>query len=154
LRLTLVGLSLFVLVISKAQEVYSSGGDYFKGSNYSIGFTIGEPINETFSKSANNLTQGFQQGKLTVSIYELPGLNNTIKVFPNPVHEFVIIKLNNLSFNNLRYEFYNEDGKLLYRDLMNSTETEISTSQLMASTYFIKILDNQFLVKSFKIVKQ
>jgi len=44
-----------------AQQVISSGGDYFSNSVGSISQTIGETVIDTYSTSSNILTQGFQQ---------------------------------------------------------------------------------------------
>ncbi len=44
-----------------AQQVISSGGGHFEGSQLSVNWTIGEPVTETFTGNDVILTQGFQQ---------------------------------------------------------------------------------------------
>ena len=48
-------------------SVVSSSGDSYNNGGVMMDYTLGEIVVETFSNSANILTQGFHQGDLMVS---------------------------------------------------------------------------------------
>ncbi len=146
---------LFVLIMfqTKAQEVISSGGDYNENATISISWTLGEPVIETVSNTSNVLTQGFQQTKLTVSeIFEINSKNISISLFPNPTQDFVNLEVDN--YNNLTFQLFSFNGKLIQTNKLSSKNTEIKMTNLSAATYFLKILNNNKLIKTYKIIKQ
>ncbi len=58
------------------QDDIATSGEFFSNSNYSLNWTPGECVTETFTASENTLTQGFQQSLYVVtSINELTMLN-------------------------------------------------------------------------------
>jgi len=142
---SLLFISFLLIVISfhtKAQEVISSGGDYYENADISVSWTIGEPITETISNSSNILTQGFHQSKLTVSI----------SLFPNPTQDFVNLKVGD--YANLTFQLYSFNGKLIQTNKLFSENTEIKMNSLSASAYFLKILKRNKIIKTFQIIKQ
>ncbi len=144
---------LFISLGTNAQQVVSSGGDYFENSTVSISWTLGEPVTETISGGTNILTQGFQQSKLSASeIFTINSDNFEIDLFPNPTENIVNLKTSN--FNNLFYQFSDFNGKLLKEGKIISENTEISVNKLPSAVYFLNVFNNQKLVKIFKIVKQ
>lgn len=62
-RIALLLASAFLVIATalNAQQVVSSGGGQFEGSQLSLSWTIGEPVIETFTGNNLILTQGFQQ---------------------------------------------------------------------------------------------
>ncbi len=46
---------------SNAQQVITTAGDYFEGDNFSLSWTLGETVIETFTGNDIIFTQGFQQ---------------------------------------------------------------------------------------------
>ena len=146
-------LFLFISLRTNAQQVVSSGGDYFENSTVSISWTLGEPVTETISDGTNILTQGFQQSKLSASeIFTINSDEIGINLFPNPTEN--IVNLKTIDFNNLYYQFSDFNGKLLKEGKIISENTEISVNKLPSAVYFLNVFNNQKLVKIFKIVKQ
>jgi len=140
---------------STAQEVVSSGGDYFKKPNGSMSITIGEPITETFRGPALILTQGFQQNfGNPIGIDELSGSKYKITAYPNPTGDFVIVKVEDFTNENFCYELYDNSGKLIQKGKLKAMETRISFDKLMPSTYIIKVFIDITEVTGFKIIKQ
>lgn len=155
LKLILFALCLLGFKAAVAQEIFATGGDYYKNANGSVSVTIGEPIGDTFVGTVNILTQGFQQTKLAVNaIYELPGLTYSISAFPNPTKDIVTLKAENSIGVTFWYFLYDSNAKLILQNHFNNGETEISFGPLEKSTYILKIYTNQQEVKSFKIVKK
>ena len=144
---------LFGIFLIQAQEVVSSGGEYFENTNISISWTLGEPVTETISDENNILTQGFQQSKLSTS--EIFSLNSDIfdiKLFPNPTKDF--INLITEKYKNLSFCISDSNGKLLSEGKIISENTEIPVSNFPAAIYFLKISNNNQIIKIFQIVKQ
>lgn len=59
--LIFIFLPIIIYTQSLAPSVISSSGDYFQSTNYSLSWTLGEIMTETFFNGSNVLTQGFQQ---------------------------------------------------------------------------------------------
>ena len=138
-----------------AQEVISSGGDHHEKTSGSISFTIGEVVIETFPKTSNILTQGFHQTNLiAVAVHELPGLDYEISAYPNPAKDYVILKLPAEKVIGMEYRLYDVNGKLIQNKMLEGTETEIPFNDLSLATYFIKVIQGNKEIKTFKIVKQ
>ena len=77
-----------------AQQVIASSGSSGSAAGYSVEWTLGEPVIETFTLSNHILTQGFHQtGFLATSLqdFELPGL--LVRVYPNPVGDWLIPRI-------------------------------------------------------------
>ena len=68
LIITLLVLTNFSFSQELSRHVVSSGGKHSSNGTYSISFTIGESIVETFTTTNHTLTQGFQQPRI-ISIY-------------------------------------------------------------------------------------
>jgi hypothetical protein len=139
----------------KGQEIITSSGDFHSTGTHSVSWTIGEPVIETFSAGSSVLTQGFQQPILSsVSIYENPELNFGINAFPNPTSDFLNVVVSNGSYSDLWYFLFDVTGKLVDSNEIVSEQTEIKFSHLPVATYYVKILENNKELKTFKIVKQ
>ncbi len=151
-----------VSVKAQQLEVVAASGDFYKNSSGSLSWTLGEAAIETLSESNYILTQGFQQSKITVtSVNELPGLDFTISVFPNPASDFLTVKVEkNDGFTGLMYHLYDINGKLLLLKQPEGNETTISLSNFNPSIYFLEVIqakdstDAKYCVSIFKIIKK
>jgi hypothetical protein len=154
-RLSLLILFLFIVQAPGAQEIVSSGGETQKVSGYEVSWTIGEPVTETLSGSANILTQGFHQPKLSVTpVSEFQKSGIELKVYPNPTSDFVIIQTNGLT-ENLRYLLFNINGKLLENELITSEKTKMNLKNYSGGQYVLKLICNSNQpVQNFKIIKR
>jgi hypothetical protein len=156
-KVVFVLLTICLFSISKiiAQQIFASSGDFFKDTHGSISFTIGEPINETFSKFENILTQGYQQSKLPgLAINELTESLFKVSIFPNPCKDFIIINVDNIKDYDIQLELYGIIGNLLIRDSFDCAQKKILLTGLQSSFYYLKVIINKKEVRSFKIVKQ
>jgi hypothetical protein len=100
----------FILILCAAvQAVFSQkiilsvlapAGDYKSLSGYSLSWTMGEVMTETFASGDLKLTQGFQQPRLSVSSgLQDEHLNWTINAYPNPVSHKLSISFQGLQGN-------------------------------------------------------
>ena len=75
------------------QQVIASAGDQYNNASASVSWTVGETVTATLTNSSIHLTQGFQQGNLTVSsLVEQDMLDFSLKVYPNPVMDILILE--------------------------------------------------------------
>jgi len=135
-------------------EVISSGGDNFVNSQGSISFSIGEIVIETIAHGDLCLTQGFCQSNLLITAIGNPiSIDYQLLVYPNPVTDFVCLKIGSNDLSNFKYALFDVNGKILIIKQIVSNETIIPFGFLSPSTYFLKIIDNKTEIKTFKIIK-
>jgi hypothetical protein len=138
-----------------AQNVISSAGASAIGSNVQLSWTAGEPIIEIFSGTNSILTQGFHQGKLTITAIEpdiYPGIY--LSVYPNPVVFELNLYLSGTGNTIFEYELYNIEGKLLINKKIQNQPEIINMQKYPAGTYLLKVIaDGIKPTKTFKILK-
>jgi len=78
---------------------------------------------------------------------------NKLSLFPNPVQNNLNIKLEELQ--NLALEIYQIDGKLVWKDYINNTQSlkTINTTELKKGAYIIKLYNADFVTFE-KFIKQ
>ena len=154
-------LLLFVCFLSKAQstspDVIATSGDYFSNANYSVAWTLGETMGETYSSVNNYLTQGFNQpnyGTLTFTESSNSGIG--IITFPNPVINDLTISFGN-SKGNYLVKLFDAIGNLLSAESVSANENFthlLSFKKYSSGVYLIQILNNNTISKtSYTIIK-
>lgn len=89
----------------------------------------------------------------TLAINDFIDVRLSMIVYPNPTIGFMKLKIETDKFETLNYQVYDFNGKLLYKQKINSKETSISMQDLPAAIYFLKVNDNTTELKIFKIIK-
>lgn len=127
-------------------------------SNISYSHTVGETAVEIVSCSEYIFTQGFQQPNIKVSGETRPE-GNGIKVYPNPVTDYITIELYGESARTFRIEFINLAGKVVrsYRFEFGKnywfTEPQ-NIKDLVSGFYLVRIKSEDRMVnRTFKIEK-
>jgi hypothetical protein len=64
-----------------------------------------------------------------------------------------MLKVENYDKENLSYKLFDANGKLLDNKKVTGNETTISMANLFPAVYFLKVIDNQKEIKTFKIIK-
>ncbi len=137
-----------------SQELISSSGSEFKNEQLQMSWSLGETIIETFENSNLKLSQGFLQSNLKITaIEEIPGIDFSLNVFPNPVVDYLTLKTNHNQVNKLRYLLYDSRGRLLKQSDVLSEETKIPMHTYVPASYYLKIVEDKTQLKTFKIVK-
>jgi len=157
-KLKLSGLLLLVLGLTglQAQEAIPATGGNASGSGGIASYTIGQVVYTTNAGANGSDAQGVQQPyKISVvaGIEQAKDINLKCLAYPNPTIEFLTLKVENYYKENLSYKLYDMNGKLLESKKLTCNETNISMGNLISSTYFLKVIDNNKEVKSFKIIK-
>jgi hypothetical protein len=144
----------FISIPLQAQEVITSSGGYGTSASAKVSWTIGEPVTETVTGTNNILTQGFNQGELTITNIkpEFPGLS--LRAYPNPASDHLRIVAGGIDYENLRFVLFDINGKSIVENIFTGIETDIPISNLIPSTYFLKVYQNKTELAIFKIVKK
>ena len=134
----------------------AAGGEAF-GNGGTVSYSIGQVACITVSGSTGIITQGVQQ---PYEIFVVTGLEEakdiTLQCFayPNPAAGYVKLKVENIKTENLAYQLYDINGKLLENNKVEGNETSLDISHLAASIYFLKITGDNKEIKIFEIIKK
>ena len=74
-------------------------------------------------------------------------------VYPNPVTDFLKLKTGNYEIENLRYQLYGINGNVLLSNKVELNETNTSMQNFIPATYFLKLIQGNKDIKTFKIIK-
>ncbi|MFH1004629.1 MAG: T9SS type A sorting domain-containing protein [Bacteroidota bacterium] len=151
----LLGLGLTGL---QAQETVLSTGGNASGSGGSVSYSVGQIVYTTTAGTNGFMAQGVQQPyeiSIVTEIKEAKGIVLNCSAYPNPAIDFVKLKIEKYKIENLIYQIYDIDGKLLENKKIESNEMNIVMSNLIPATYFLKVIDNnkEKEIITFKIIK-
>jgi hypothetical protein len=157
LRKVLITICLFGYGIKmQAQETTTVSGGNVNSNDSSVSYTVRQVAYTVNSGTIGTVTQNVQQPyeiSVVSGIEEAKGVNLMCSVFPNPNTDFLTLKVENYDIENLYYELYNVKGSILENKKIEANETIINMNGLVPSAYFLKGIQNNKEVKTFKIVK-
>jgi hypothetical protein len=149
----LLGLGLTGLYAQEA--IPASGGDA-TGSGGSLSYSYGQVVYFTNTGTNGSVIEGVQQPyeiSIVTGIQQASDIKLFCTVYPNPATDLLTLEVEIADNENLFYQLYEINGKLLVRKKLIDTKTIISMANLAPATYFLKITDNQKVIKTFKIIK-
>jgi hypothetical protein len=147
----LLSQSLSQQVIVPVAGLQSSGKIHFSQ-------TVGETAVEVFTSTESVLTQGFQQPGIKF-IKENPPSGNGVKVYPNPVTDFVTIELFGTGTRTFHIEFFSISGTILRSEKFEFADNywlcqPFSVENYSKGLFFIRIMSTDGLInRTFKIEK-
>jgi hypothetical protein len=157
---SLLFLSLFISLFflrSVAQETTSTTGGNLTGASGTISYTVGQVTNLYLSETNGSVAQGVQQPYeifLITGINEAQGVTLDFQVYPNPVQDFLKLKIRDLNTENLVWKMHDSNGKLLNTDRVSGTETSIPITNYPSGVYLFSVLSkNNLQYKTFQIIK-
>jgi hypothetical protein len=139
-----------------AQEALHASGGNASGSGGSVSYTIGQVVYTTIAGINGSVAEGVQQPyeiSVVTGLEEASGINLVCSAYPNPVQKYVTLKIENCDTEKMTYQLYDDNGKLLETKKAEGTETSIDMGNLVIATYFLKVLRNNQVVKTFKVIK-
>ena len=77
----------------------------------------------------------------------------SFSVYPNPTIDFLILNVGNYKIQNLLFELYDINGKKLENKKLENNETTISMENIASGIYFLKVIESNNELKTFKIIK-
>ena len=145
---------LFFLSKVNAQTSTNAAGGDASGTGGSVAYSVGQPFYITYSGANGSVAQGVQQ---TYQIFSLginqSELNISLAVYPNPTYDNLNIEIKEFNNENLSYELFDIQAKLLASGLITSKQTQINLINLPPSAYVMHISQKNKKIHSFKIIK-
>ena len=149
----LLGLGLTGL---QAQEsVNATGGDAL-GSGGSVSYSVGQVAYQTHTRTSGSVSEGVQQPfeiSVVTGIEEAKGINLSVSAYPNPTTDYLTLSIGEFDISNLSYQLYDMNGKLLQNEKITGNQTSIAMGNLVPANYFVKVIQGNKEVKTFKIIK-
>jgi len=139
------------------QATTASGGDA-SGSGGSVAYSVGQIVYTTNTGSNGSVAQGVQQPyeiSITTGLLETD-IKLNLSAYPNPTTNYLMLQIDAsaaLSNQSMSYQLYDISGKLLESNTVVANSTTIKMEQLATGNYFLKVTQNNTLVKTFKIIK-
>jgi len=136
-------------------SINATGGDA-SGSGGSASYSVGQVVYTTNTGTNGTVAQGVQQPyeiSVVTGIEEAKGINLSVTAYPNPTTGYLTLSIAEFEISNLSYQLYDMNGKLLQNAKITGNQTSIAMSNLVPATYFVKVLQESKVVKTFKIIK-
>jgi hypothetical protein len=150
----LLGLGLTISV--EAQKAIPASGGNASGSDGSVSYTVGQLLYTTNTGTNGSVAEGVQQPyeiSVVVGIEQAKNINLICTVYPNPATDLLTLEVEIADNENLFFQLYDVMGKLMVSKRLIDIKTTISMTNLAPATYFLKVTNNQKVVKTFKIIK-
>ena len=151
--LLLLGLGLTGL---QAQTSVNATGGNASGSGGSASYSVGQLAYTTNTGTNGSVSEGVQQPfeiSVVTGIEEAKGINLSVSAYPNPTTDYLTLEVKDVELLNLHFQMYDMNGKLLQNEKITGNQTSIVMSNLLPATYFVKVIQGNKEVKTFKIIK-
>lgn len=147
-----------LLLISSAtygQEAVMTTGGNSEGTGGFISYSVGQLVYTSTSGSNGSIGQGIQQPYeiYTVVGFEFSEIDLQFNVYPNPTKDMINLRVEYYNHEELSYQLYNMDGKLLEHRQVIKKNTPIDMSNLNNNTFRLYVIKENVLIKSFIIIK-
>lgn len=125
------------------------------GSGGTVAYSIGQVVYITNTGNSGTVTQGLQHPYeiQTILGFENNQISLNIKAYPNPTIDYLTLNVGNIDLSGLYFQLYNGNGKLIENRKMSSVSETILMENLSSAIYFLKVVNNNNEVKTFKIIK-
>ncbi len=140
----------------QAQEVILSSGGEASGSGGSVSYSVGQIADTAITGTSYSAVEGVQQ-PYEISVYtaigEIEGINLMFTVHPNPTADYLTLIIDEFDLSNLSYQLFDINGQLIEDNEIIENYTDIDMSNCLPSFYFLKILQKNKPIITFKIIK-
>lgn len=136
---------------SSVNSGYGDVNNNFGNVSYSIGqvFYAGE------SNATGSIYPGVQQVyEITSAPVFLPDITLSVKVYPNPATDYFILSVKESDYSGYSARLADSSGKILLITEVNEPETRIEVSSYPVGIYYLYVLKEQSIYKTFKIIKK
>ena len=145
-----------------AQESINATGGNASGSGGSASYSVGQMMYQNHTGSSGSVAEGVQHPyeiSVETGIEEAEGIDLLLTAYPNPATEDLTLNFNETvkkshDLSLMSYRLYDMQGILLQSGKITADHTSITMSDLVPSTYFVKVIRRNKVIKTFKIVKK
>jgi len=141
----------------QAQEAITASGGNASGNNGSASYAAGQPTYIMLKGSTGSALQGVLQPYEiinTTGVINSPDTPFSLVTFPNPVSDYLILKINDFNNNEMSFQLYDLNGKLLKNKEIKKDLIRIEMKDLLPGIYYLSLRKNNIKVKTFEIIKQ
>lgn len=153
---TTLFISVLAITVVAQSDIVPAGGTA-SGSGGSATYTVGQIAIQRAEGNGKYMIEGVQQPYeiQTVGVNDYPGITLEAIVFPNPTQHSVQLRIKNFEIPDygLKAQLFDGNGKLLEIYTISDFDTKIDMEKYPTATYQLRVLDNDHLLKTFKVVK-
>ncbi|CEJ68032.1 hypothetical protein BN1195_00314 [Chryseobacterium oranimense G311] len=145
----------FSVSLLNAQSAVLATGTNASGGNGSVSYSVGQTA--YLYKGANSeILEGVQQGYeiIALSASETLSKQEGILLYPNPTRDYLYIDFTSLPYKGSEYQLYDAQGKLVKKDVISQSKSELNLSSLPSAVYIIRINQRGENLKTFKVIKK
>ena len=150
----LLGLGLTGL---QAQQSINAAGGNATGSGGMVSYSVGQVAYKTHTGTSGSVSEGVQQPyeiSVVTAIDEAKSINLSVSAYPNPTTDYLTLSIDELEISTMWYHVYDVTGKLIQSEKITGSHTTIGMNNLVPATYFVKVIQGNQEVKTFKIIKK
>jgi hypothetical protein len=139
-----------------AQETATGTGGDATGTGGTSSYSVGQILYTTNTGTNGSINQGVQQPyeiSIVTEIEEAKEISLSFSVYPNPTTDYLKINIGNYNPENLIYQLFDVNGKLIETNKISNNETRVEMNNSSRGIYFLKIFNNNNELKTFQIVK-
>jgi len=155
-KLLLVGIACMSFKSFQAQESVHSSGNNVMGTGGTVSYSIGQVAYVTNVGANGSVAQGVQQPFEIQTVLGNENFNISLEmvVYPNPTTNLLMLEVKNYVLENLDYQLFDLNGRLIIDEKISAETTTISMEQYPSAVYLLKVIDNSKEIKTFKILKK
>ena len=153
--LAILTIGLLYASAAQAQQASTAAGGDFSGSGGTVAYSVGQIVYTTHTGINGSVAQGVQQ-PYEISIVagiENNDINLELYAYPNPTEDFVQLKVEREELQDLSYQLVDITGSIFASQKIQGATETIVMKHLPSATYFLKVTNDNKLVKTFKIIK-
>ena len=146
-------LSLCCTALWSQADIVPLGVDATDGG-FTVSYTVGQVAVQANSDGSTTIYEGVQQPYeiQIIGIDDYPGITLNAVVFPNPTIGNVQLTINDEQLEG-EVKVFDMNGKFLFVKKIEGENTEIPMSDLSAGAYFVNVVSEKQVLKTFKVVK-
>ncbi|KYH06168.1 T9SS type A sorting domain-containing protein [Chryseobacterium cucumeris] len=147
-------LSVFSISILHAQAVVLAAGLDASAANGFVSYSVGQTT--YLEKGTGQVLEGVQQPYeiITLTTFENSSELTGILLYPNPFRDYLYLDFTSNNFKGSEYQLFDAQGKLVKKDKISQSKSELNFSSIPSAMYIIRITQNGENIKTFKIIKK
>ncbi|MFT7055972.1 MAG: hypothetical protein ACJAR3_001602 [Roseivirga sp.] len=141
------------LGVVHAQEAATAAGGEATGISGIASYSMGQVFYTAIAGVNGSAMHGVQQSydiSTTLGI-EDETIALELSVYPNPTADYLNLKVDDA--DQLTYQLYNSQGRMLGSNAVRSNSTSIDLASQPSATYFLIVLKDGRKIKTFKVIK-
>lgn len=138
------------------QDSTNASGGEASGSGGAVSYSVGQIVYTTNVGTNGSVAQGVQQPfeiSVVLGLEETEGIRLNLSAYPNPATDRLILKIENYDSENLSFQLFDLNGRLLRDNKVTGSETTIAMLDYQYGVYLLKVFSHNKEIKTFKILK-